>query len=97
MLPSAAAGLAGLSLSSVEVYNSVGDDIHGAVLGAQIAIGGTCPMEPAVGGIVELRTSPDAQRDQPASDSSLPLPASVAFGLLVMGAGGLYVVRMRRG
>jgi len=51
---------------------------------------------PAVGGIVELRDDPNAQRDQPASDSSLPLPASVAVGLLVMGAGGLYVVRMRR-
>ena len=32
-----------------------------------------------------------------ASDSSLPLPASVAVGLLIMGAGGLYVVKMRRG
>jgi len=51
---------------------------------------------PAVGGIVELRDDPNAQRDQPASGSSLPLPASVAVGLLVMGAGGLYVVRMRR-
>jgi len=58
------------------------------------AVGGGTP---AVGGIVELRTSPDAQRDQPAPGSSLPLPASVAVGLLVMGAGGLYVVRMRRG
>ena len=51
----------------------------------------------AIGGIVELRTDPNAQSDEPASDSSLPLPASVAIGLLLLGAGGLYVVRMRRG
>ena len=43
---------------------------------------------------MELRTDPNAQRDQPAPGSSLPLPASVAVGLLAMGAGGLYVVRL---
>ena len=54
------------------------------------------PSPIAVGGIVELRDDPNAQRDQPASSGSVSLPASVAVGLLVMGAGGLYVVRMRR-
>ena len=46
---------------------------------------------------MELMAGPNAQRDQPASGASLPLPASVAVGLLTLGAGGLYVVRMRRG
>jgi len=55
------------------------------------------PSPVAVGGIVELRANRNAQRDEPKSDSSLPLPASVAIGLLVMGVGGLYVVKMRRG
>ena len=55
------------------------------------------PGPPAVGGIVELRTDPDAQSEQSASRAPLSLPASVALGLLVIGAGALYVMRMRRG
>ena len=55
------------------------------------------PLVSAVGGIVQLRNDRGAPSERAASDSSLPLPASVAIGLLVMGAGGLYVVRMRRG
>ena len=55
------------------------------------------PLVSAVGGIVQLRNDRGAPSERAASDSSLPLPASVAIGLLVMGAGGLYVVKIRRG
>jgi hypothetical protein len=64
-----------------------------AINNAFIAVSTPC----SVGGIAELRDGPNAQRDQPASNSPLPLPASVAVGVLMVGAGGLYVVRMRRG
>ena len=50
-----------------------------------------------VGGIVELRTDPNAQSDQPASASPLPIGASVALGVLVLGAGGLCAAKLRRG
>jgi hypothetical protein len=55
------------------------------------------PGPPAVGGIVELRTDSDAPSERSASSAPLPIGASVALGLLVLGAGGLYVVKLRRG
>jgi len=50
-----------------------------------------------VGGIVELHPNAVAQRDEPTSDRWFPLPASVAIGVLVIGSGGLYVVKLWRG
>jgi hypothetical protein len=50
-----------------------------------------------VGGIVELRAEPQAQSDQPASTDPLPIGASVALGVLVLGGAGLYAVKLRRG
>ncbi len=55
------------------------------------------PGPPVVGGIAELRADPDAHRDEPASGDPLPIGASVALGVLVLSAGGLYVVKLRRG
>jgi hypothetical protein len=55
------------------------------------------PGPPAVGGIVDLQTDTDAHSDAVASSDALPIAASVALGVSVLGAGGLYVVRLRRG
>ena len=52
---------------------------------------------PPVGGIVELQTDSEAQSERLASSSPLPIVALVALGALALGAGGLYVVRLRRG
>ena len=51
-----------------------------------------------VGGIGGLRTDSDAPPDEsePSNGHTVPIVASVALGLLVIGAGGLYAVRMRR-
>jgi hypothetical protein len=55
--------------------------------------------EEPVAGVAELpATGGGAIVEQPGgSDSPLPLPASVALGVLVLGAGGLYVMKLRRG
>ena len=58
------------------------------------------PTPAAVGGIVQIRTNADASPAEggPSDARTLPVAAgSVAVGLLLLGAGGLYVVRMRRG
>ena len=57
------------------------------------------PSPIAVGGIVELRSSPDPSSADavPSGGHAVPVEASVAIGLLVMGAAELYVVRQRRG
>jgi uncharacterized delta-60 repeat protein len=57
---------------------------------------GGCPFPPSIGGIVELRANHQAQSDHPASSDALPIGAFVALGVLVLGAGGLYVVKLRR-
>jgi hypothetical protein len=47
-----------------------------------------------------MTSSPDRYGDQSersASNSPLPIGASVALGVLVLGAGGLYAVKLRRG
>jgi hypothetical protein len=54
------------------------------------------PGSPVVGGIVELQRGADAHSDQPASSDPLPIGASVAVGVVMLGAGGLYVVNLRR-
>lgn len=58
-----------------------------------------CAGVEAVGGIAELPDVADAQRDaaEPTSGSPLPLPASVPLAVLAVAAGGLYVVKLRRG
>ena len=54
---------------------------------------------PPVGGIVDLITNAGAPTAEsgPSANRTVALPASVALGLLLLlGAGGLYVLRMRR-
>jgi len=87
------------SNGKIQRANLDGSGVEDLVTGLAIPRGIALDLgpPPPVGGTVELRDDPTVQRDQPASGSSLPLPASVAIGLLVMGASGLYVVRMRRG
>ena len=87
-------------LASVEKYHPASDtwvSVSAMPAARPTPVPTVTPSPIAVGGIVEIRTDPDVQRDQPASDSSLPLPASVAVGVLLLVAGGLYGVRMRRG
>ncbi len=50
-----------------------------------------------VGGVVELRTDTDAPSDQSASNDPFLVGSFVALALLVLGAGGLYAVKLRRG
>ncbi len=69
--------------------------LHPTQMRGQITVLAATPI--AVGGIVELSTDADAQSEQAASNSRLPLGASVAIGALLVGAGGLYLVRVRRG
>jgi hypothetical protein len=51
----------------------------------------------AVGGVVELVTNSIAPSERSASDSPLSFGASVAVGLLMAGAVGLYVAKLRKG
>jgi hypothetical protein len=51
----------------------------------------------AVSGMVEILADGEAPSDRPVSTDPLPVGACVALGVLVLGAGGLYVVRLRRG
>ena len=55
------------------------------------------PAHEAAVAVAEIRTDPDAQSARSASDSPLPIGASVALSVLVLGAAGLYAVKLRHG